>query len=292
MPANEPEQVHGLRGSTPGVTQEGYGERVLSPAQTGEAGRLAALTEACDPATMAALASLPLAPDSRCLDMGAGTGTIAQWLLARCPAGTVVAADIDTRFLKGLTDPRLRIRQHDIRASDFPPASFDFIHARNLLSHLPGRDEAVARMVTWLAPGGYLYIEDVSLFPIDTSPHPAYRAIMQAASAAVTHAIGSDLHGWARSYPRPLLTNGLTGIGLRVHCAPITATNRSGVIWRQTIEQVRSVMIENGTATADGIDHGLACLADPAFVDIAPAMIAAWGRTALPPARPQGPGHT
>ncbi|MFF7986654.1 methyltransferase [Streptomyces sp. NPDC007901] len=100
----------------------GYGERLLGQSRPGEADRLAALADACDPATVAVLDALPLAPDSRCLDVGAGLGTIARRLLARCPRGTVTAADLDTRFLDGTADPRLDVRQLDVRTADLPAA--------------------------------------------------------------------------------------------------------------------------------------------------------------------------
>ncbi|MFJ3773098.1 class I SAM-dependent methyltransferase [Streptomyces sp. NPDC090075] len=256
----------------------GYGERLLGQSRPGEADRLAALADACDPATLAVLDALPLAQDSRCLDVGAGLGTIARRLLARCPQGRVTAADLDTRFLDGTADPRLDVRRLDVRTADLPAGSFDLIHARNLLAHLPDRERVLTRLVGWLAPGGFLYVEDVSFFPVDSSPHTAYRTLMRAGLATVGRTVGSDLDGWARSYPAPLLARGLTDVGLRVHCGPVTADSPDGVLWRRSLEQVRDAIVDGGAATGRQVEEGLACFADPAFTDLAPALVAAWGR--------------
>ena len=50
----------------------------------------------------------------------------------------------------------LRLSQADLRELDFAEGSFDLIHARTLLMHLPEREEIIARAASWLAPGGWL----------------------------------------------------------------------------------------------------------------------------------------
>src|SRR5687768_12680860 len=70
-----------------------------------ERDRLSILEKALDPITKGHLERLAFASTTRprrCLEMGAGGGSIARWLADRCsPGGTVVAADVDTRFLVG-----------------------------------------------------------------------------------------------------------------------------------------------------------------------------------------------
>src|SRR5437762_11427577 len=74
----------------------------------------------------------------RCLDVGAGGGSVAA-LLAELvgPTGTVVATDIDTRFLEEPTGDGLEVWQHDITADPLPEGAFDLVHTRSLLLHLP-----------------------------------------------------------------------------------------------------------------------------------------------------------
>ena len=55
-------------------------------------------------------------PGWRCLEFGAGRGSMAVWLAERVGGfrGHVVATDIDVSFLKGLNLPNLEVRQHNI----------------------------------------------------------------------------------------------------------------------------------------------------------------------------------
>ena len=54
-------------------------------------------------------------PGWRCLEVGAGRGSMAVWLAERVGAsGRVVATDIDVTYLKRLNLPNLEVYQHNI----------------------------------------------------------------------------------------------------------------------------------------------------------------------------------
>src|SRR5262244_1620045 len=54
-------------------------------------------------------------PGWRCLEIGAGRGSMARWLAEQVgPSGHVVATDIDTRYLQKLDLPNLEVVEHDI----------------------------------------------------------------------------------------------------------------------------------------------------------------------------------
>src|SRR4029077_5618734 len=54
-------------------------------------------------------------PGWRCLEVGAGRGSMAVWLAAQVgESGKVVATDIDVTYLKRLHLPNLEVRQHNI----------------------------------------------------------------------------------------------------------------------------------------------------------------------------------
>jgi tRNA A58 N-methylase Trm61 len=67
-----------------------------------------------DPDTIRILQRRGIQPSWRCLELAAGAGLIARWLAARCPDGQVVATDIDTSFLSGLSAPNLGVLRHDV----------------------------------------------------------------------------------------------------------------------------------------------------------------------------------
>jgi SAM-dependent methyltransferase len=72
----------------------------------------------------------------------------------------VTATDLETDFLAELSLPNLEVLRHDVRIDEFPERTFDLIHARTVLMHLPERMATLRRVVSWLAPGGWLLVED------------------------------------------------------------------------------------------------------------------------------------
>ncbi|HET8806099.1 MAG TPA: hypothetical protein VFM47_06500, partial [Gaiellales bacterium] len=54
-------------------------------------------------------------PGWRCLEVGAGRGSMAVWMAEQVgPSGQVVATDIDTRYLASLDVPNLEVIRHSI----------------------------------------------------------------------------------------------------------------------------------------------------------------------------------
>ena len=92
----------------------------------------------------------------RCLEVGAGAGSIVRWLSdAVGPTGQVLATDIDTRLLEGVVATNVEIRVHDLLADRWDLAGFDLVHVRAVLHHLPGRQaRVIARLISTLHPGG------------------------------------------------------------------------------------------------------------------------------------------
>jgi SAM-dependent methyltransferase len=120
-------------------------------------------------------------PGWRCLEVGAGRGSMAVWLAEQVgPSGHVVAADIDTRYLERLDCRNLQVIKHDILEDPLEalgPGSFDLVCSRLMLFHLKGvQEQAVKRMVECLRPGGWLVDEDAdwgTAAPVDPG-HPRY----------------------------------------------------------------------------------------------------------------------
>jgi SAM-dependent methyltransferase len=116
-------------------------------------------------------------PGWRCLEVGAGRGSMAVWLAERVgPSGHVVATDIDISYLKRLNLPNLEVRRHNILDDPLDaldPGSFDLVSSRLMLFWLVGKQEmAILRMVECLRPGGWFVDEDGdwgTVAPVDPS---------------------------------------------------------------------------------------------------------------------------
>jgi SAM-dependent methyltransferase len=141
-----------------------------------------------DPVSIRHLETIGVTEGWKCLEVGAGSGSIAEWLSKRVgPTGKVVATDIDTRFLQGMAAPNITVRQHNILKDELEEGQFDLVHCRKLLIHLPEPEKAVKRMADALHPGGWLLVEEDdygSILSLDvTEPSAtafteAYRAFM------------------------------------------------------------------------------------------------------------------
>jgi SAM-dependent methyltransferase len=75
----------------------------------------------------------------RCLEVGAGGGDITRWLAKMVtPGGSVVAVDLETRWIESLTSDVVEVRRGDFGKLDFGRA----ITAAVLVDVTTGRDRA------------------------------------------------------------------------------------------------------------------------------------------------------
>jgi SAM-dependent methyltransferase len=242
--------------------------------------RFVALPALYDPSTKRHLRDRGLGRGWNCLEVGAGNGSIAAWLAQQvAPSGSVLATDIDTRFLDQLDLPCLSVQQHDIVTDPLPSGFFDLIHARLVLLHLPQRQAVLERLIEALKPGGWLVIEDLDCSNLDANPDvdlaPDTPATIGALQAVLT-ARGCDLL-YGRRIPWLLRAQGLQDVeaesrGLLCAGASFFAT------WTQAnIEQVHDEILATGV-TQERFDADHARLNDPGEAFLTPVMWSAWGR--------------
>ncbi|MFI6795119.1 class I SAM-dependent methyltransferase [Streptosporangium canum] len=235
-----------------------YGEGVLSKDIPTELRRLQLLENALDPLSIAAIEKLPLGSTPRCLDMASGAGSMSYWLADRYPGGSVVSADIDPRYLDRERAPNLTVRTFDIREEDFPRGSFDLIHARSVLKHLPEREEVLARFVDWLAPGGWLAIVDGYWFPSDDTAHPEWGGVLRAIVDQM-NSQGGDMR-WTRRLPGLIARLGLTDVSVRLtpSLAGWEGWGEQLHEWiRPTIRQTGPTLVRKGYVTAAEVERFL-----------------------------------
>jgi SAM-dependent methyltransferase len=258
---------------------ERYGDRIFDHATVTEDERLSALTQELDPASFRRLGALPLQSDWRCLELGAGTGSVARWLAGRCPDGSVTATDLDLRLVRGRREeqPNLSWLHHDLTRDDFPPASFDLIHARYLFCHLRSREQDLARVVDWLTPGGWLILEEPAEFPIESSPHAAYRATSMGVFTTLAERIGTDCR-WPRALHTHLNRLGLDDVEADVACSTVGGDSPMGRFWQLTIDQLTPALRATDGITPAMIAETLGQLRDPHFRELGMATVGAWGR--------------
>ncbi len=247
-----------------------------------EAGeRFTWLAELFDGVTRGHVDRLGVRAGWRCWEVGAGGPSIPEALAAAVgPTGHVLATDINPAWL----DPhgRYEVRRHDVVADPPPqPGTFDLVHARLVLVHLPDRARALATMVAALRPGGWLLVEDADteLQPLvcldEVGPAQQRANRLRRAVRELLTRRGADLR-YGRTLPRALRAAGLADVTAAgffpvggVACDRLEAA---------TMRMVRADLLAAGLADDTEIDAHLAAV-DAGELDLTLApLISAWGR--------------
>src|SRR4030095_13516138 len=93
--------------------------------------RLALLERTLDTTTLRYLEDIGVRAGWRCLDVGAGGGSVTQRLCDLVGiAGRVCALDLDARFLRALDRANLDVREEDVVDVALPEGAFDLVHTR------------------------------------------------------------------------------------------------------------------------------------------------------------------
>lgn len=267
-----------------GETDQRY---LLDNAAHQTSGRFSGLETSLDANTKARLSALGITAGWRCLEVGAGSGSIARWMAERVGAhGHVLATDIDTRWIQGNGPSQLEVQSHDVVADPLAQGEFDLIHARLVLSWLPTRDAVVSRLVAALRPEGWLVVEDFdSVLHHCLDPRNDDERVFD----KVTDAFGQALQRrgvdttWPRTLPRRLASAGLEDIGAAGHLTIYHGGSPAAQLMIANIGQVGDRLIQAGLITTGERDTFLRLLHDPSFIGNYPLLIAAWGKKPSPP---------
>lgn len=233
--------------------------------------RLALLERHHDPETIFALRCTGVRHGWECLDVGAGAGSISRWLQDR--GAKVLATDLDVSRLDGVHETLI----HDITGDEPLGRTFDLVHARLLLLHLPTRSEVVDRLVALTRPGGWVVLGDIDFTPVALhgNPDPAWERTW-AAWCAATQAAGWDL-ACGQYLAGTLVDAGLEDVAAHCDDGERHGGSNPMVILSLAFERLRPRLIEHGAGDAD-ITAARALLEDPARMFTMPETWTAWGR--------------
>src|SRR6516164_6563414 len=227
--------------------------------------RLDLLAARLDPVTKRRIGRLGLAPDVCCLEVGGGRGSIARWLCQDVAArGQVTATDVQTGFLSGLSLPNLTVLHHDVRTDSFPGRSFGLVHVRAVLMHIADRMAALRRMVSWLAPGGWLVAEeaDFGMWLADYDP------LWAAHPAAWHEAFPHGSLGQGRALLRQIRQLGLADIGADAELDIVQPGTDLAEFYQLSMAALAGPMISAGVMTADEAARLAARPGEPAAQEV------------------------
>ena len=244
--------------------------------------RLVKLEEWLDPGTIRHLDEIGVGEGWRCLEVAAGAGSITRHLAGRVGAsGSVIATDLDTKFLDDIELPNVSVRRHDILTDAVEDDSFDLVHTRLLLMHLPAREEALKRLVAAAKPGGWIYVEDMEMVTwLDVTPAEPMVRVRAALLKLFDMAGANPFYG--RHLPFVLTDQGLEEVYAEGRTVWGIRKDNPGIEqFRLTLIEVKDMLAASGLVTADDIDDTLKLIDDPAWQGMPPTIVAAYGRKPL-----------
>lgn len=249
--------------------------------------RLSALERALDPSTRRHLERIGLGKGSRCLEVGAGGGSIAAWMASVVGAhGCVVVTDIDTSALaeRFRGHANVAVRNEDVVqgvAPCAPAASFDIAHARLVLGHVAERERAIANIARVVRPGGWVLIEDADFLWVEVGEQPFYPAPRAAACFEVAKLIvghmaqrGYDVH-WGRRIAGALRDAGLERVG--GEASALVGDQALAEAMRLTIERFGTELVSAGKLEAGALRACLEALSAPDATYTGSPTFSVWG---------------
>jgi SAM-dependent methyltransferase len=238
--------------------------------------RLSGMEALWDPGSQAIIDDLGISAGWKCLEIGAGGGSLVEWMAGR--GAHVTAVDIDTRFVEHLASDLIAVQRMDIREDELPEAEFDLVHSRLVLEHLTDRREILQRLVRTLRPGGWIVIEDYdwSAFRFDDDDEQFSKvadAILNLmASAGFERDYGGRVVG-------DLADSGLTDVRGEGRVRIIDSRSAGFDFFRLTFESLRGPVVDAGLITAEEAEAAAARFATDLRVST-PLMMAGIGRRA------------
>jgi SAM-dependent methyltransferase len=231
--------------------------------------RLELSSAVLDEFTVSRLSSLGDLTGRRCLELGAGNGSIAGWLADQAgPAGRVLATDINTRHIP--RDRGYAVVDHDLTSDPLPEGPWDVIHARLVLRHLPGRHDLLRRLAATLAPGGALAIEEWDAYRaglVLAAPEPEAERLFYAYETIIEQLVDAravDLE-WPWQVHAAMASAGLVDVDTAVHARSWPGGSAGALHQAATISLLRPRILEAGM-TGEQLDRLSGFLRDPRMV--------------------------
>lgn len=244
-----------------------------------ERARLEMLEQMGDPASLRRIDAVGVAPGWRCLEIGAGAGSIARALAERVePGGEVVAADLDPRFLADFPGPGRRVVTHDITQGPVPPADFDFVHCRAVLAHTADLAGAARNVVASARPGGLVLCEEPDYGPVEPCDpdHPRAKVFRDYVEGM---ARGDRMDPRAgRRVHQALLDAGLEDVRNDAVSSIVRGGEFPARYRRLTMENARELALASGHYSEASFQALLDCFDDESFCYVDTLWVGVTGR--------------
>lgn len=250
--------------------------------------RLQLQAQVWEPEVEAMLDRIGVRPGWACLDLGCGALGILGPLSRRVgPEGRVVGVDRDAELLSAARDyveenglANVELVHGDVLHHGLPRGSFDLVHERFLLPHVPAPPLVLREMVALARPGGVIAVQE----PDNTSwnffpPSPNWPRLKQIIIAAFAGRGDSDIG--QRTFGL-LHREQLVDIRIRAAILAVQDCHPYIRMALRTIGAMRHHIVASGISTDEELDQLLDEIeqhaGDPAIVQFTFTVAQVWGR--------------
>jgi SAM-dependent methyltransferase len=226
--------------------------------------RLRRIEAALDPQTHRLIRRTGLRRAWKCLEVGAGGGSILRWLGDRVGVrGQAVGVDKKVVYLSQFSTPPFEVIEGDVLQVD-RAAAFDLIHARYVLIHNRRSAEILAHLKRLLKPDGCLVLEEPDFEAaewIDETYGAAGQRVNRAIRAMFS---GMSLDpGFGRRLPALV-----SRAGFRVSCVEARAHLEPGgapvaMVMAESTEALQEKYTSTGEASTADVDSYIHGARDP-----------------------------
>jgi hypothetical protein len=235
-------------------------------AEDRELGRLRMIEAAVDDASIALLEASGITSGWNCVELGAGAGSLTEWLGARVGAhGSVLAIDKKTAYLSRFSFPPFRVLEGDFLTVPVE-SSMDLLHARYVLIHNRQDDAMLKKIRAIVKPGGYVLLEEpdfASARLLNRTDNDAHQRVNEAICRMFTNA-GLD-PGFGLSLPRKVAEAGfdIVQVQATLHLCPGDAPIAQ--VMAESALVLRKEYTDTGVATDRDIERYVAHARDPQY---------------------------
>lgn len=257
---------------------ENYGDKIFCQEMADEMYRLELVSKTYDFISQRQISSLITQPGTRCLDIGSGSGSMAEWLSKQANVKEVTALDRFVHLLESKlsVSEKLHIVQHDLNDDDYS-GEFDVINIRFVLMHLRDRQSLLKKISKWLKPGGWLIVSDI----IDISPaevdDPLYRKIMSTMWQVLINSIGTDKN-WSHQLNSQFQSLGLKNITNEIYLPPISKGSPMAEFWYLTWRAMHDRLLEMSDLDDRTLTDAENRLIQGKMVALSPGMMTCMGQ--------------
>lgn len=224
---------------------ENYGDKIFCQEMADEMYRLELVSKTYDFISQRQISALLTQPSMRCLDIGAGSGSIVDWLSKQPNVKEIIALD---RFI-GLLETKLpvseklQIVQFDLNDDKDDLGEFDLINVRFVLMHLRDRKNILKKISRWLKPNGWLVVSDIIDISPETVDDPLYRKVMSVMWQVLINSIGTDKN-WSQTLNAQFQSLGFKNLTNEVYLPPVSEGSPMAEFWYLTWRAMHDRLLE------------------------------------------------